>query len=80
MNLEIAYDFLLWCLIINVGIFSVSILLIPLFDKFAYSVHSKVFKITPEQFHGAIYSAMAYYKITIIFFNFVPLIAILILK
>jgi hypothetical protein len=44
-----------------------------------YSIHSRWFKISLEEFHSIHYKGMAFYKLAIFMFNLAPYIALLII-
>jgi len=72
MKLELLKDFFMWCTIVNLIMFMISIILIVLIKNFASNMHAKWYGIKAEKVKTAWYSVMAFYKIMIIIFNFVP--------
>ena len=76
MTLETIREALLWCTIINVGLFLWWFFFITLAHDWTYRLHSKWFKLTPEKFDAIHYAGMAFFKLSIIFFNLVPYIAL----
>src|SRR5262249_57517158 len=71
--------FLLWCLVSNY------VILVWWFGEFVfahnwmYRLHRRWFRISEERFDAIHYAGMAAYKIGILLFNLVPLVALLIL-
>jgi hypothetical protein len=80
MNIAILKEFLLWCMLINIGLMVMSFLLIMLCKDWAYSIHSKIFKISKEQFHLCCYCFLGLYKVLIFVFNVVPLLALVVIS
>ena len=68
-------DFLLWCTVINYGILFVWFGVFVFAHNRIYSMHSRWFKFSVEKFDALNYAGVAIYKIGIILFNVVPLIA-----
>ncbi len=64
-----------WCSLINVGLMTVSFLLLSMARGWVYKTHSKWFPITESQFNAIAYSFMGLYKILVFVFNIVPWIA-----
>lgn len=79
MTLELIRHLLAWCLLINLGIVLWWFLFIVLAHDWVYSFHSRWFSLSKEQFITIQYGAMAFYIIGIIFLNFVPYLAFLII-
>jgi len=67
--------FLLCCLIINYVILIVWFTVFVFAHEWVYRVHTRWFKLSPESFDTANYIAMAIYKIGVLLFVLVPLIA-----
>lgn len=78
MTVELIRDFLLWCAVINYGILLIWFLTLKYWRDLIYGLHGRWFRLSMEQFDMLHYGGMAIYKIGIILFNLVPLIAILI--
>lgn len=78
MTVELIRDFLLWCAAINYGILLIWFLTLKYWRDLIYGLHGRWFRLSMEQFDMLHYGGMAIYKIGIILFNLVPLIAILI--
>jgi len=72
-------DFFLWNSIINFGLLLISTLLIKFAHKLICRVHGKWFNLPEEKINLTFYRVLVYYKISIIMFNIVPLIALIII-
>jgi hypothetical protein len=79
MNIEQLRDFLFWCTLINFGVLLWWAAFFLLAPDFVYRVHSRLFIISRTQFDAIHYAGMAVYKLSIVFFNLVPYIALHIL-
>lgn len=73
-------DFLLWCAGINYAVLLTWFLIFVFARDWMYAVHTRWFKLSAEVFDGIHYTAMAVYKIGILLFNLVPLIALSLLS
>ena len=80
MSIETLQEFLFWCMIINVGIYSFTALAMMMLPNFIYTILHKVFGLDRESILKSIYVYLASYKLLITFFNFVPWVAIWIIK
>ena len=78
MTIAMVRSLLLWCMIINFGLFFLSFLIFTLARGFIYRIHGKWYNIPEDRFNTVIYSVMAFYKMLILFFNAVPYFALLI--
>ena len=76
MNFEMVRNALLWCTVINYGLLLVWFLFFTLAHDWMYRLHGRWFHLSYEQFDTIHYSCMALYKLGIILFNLVPLIAL----
>jgi hypothetical protein len=76
MTLETARDFLLWCTVINYGVLLVWFFFFMLAHDWMHRFHGRWFRISVERFDEMHYLGMAIYKIGIILFNLVPLLAL----
>ena len=72
MDIEIWQKFLCYCTKINVGILLLWLVAYIFMGQKIYSIHSKWFKISLEQFHAFNYTGMGMYKMVIVFFNLIP--------
>ena len=80
MSIQTITQFFMWCTIINVIIFLVSVFVIMVASDLAFRVHSKMFKISREAFNVALYSFLGLYKIGLIMLNIVPYVALLVIQ
>jgi hypothetical protein len=76
MTVEAIREFLLWCSVINVGLLLLSFAMLVLLRPFVFKMHSGWSGLNEQQFNTAVYGLLGLYKILIIVFNVVPLIAI----
>ena len=71
--------FLLWSVVINYGILLVWFGVFFIAHDWLYWLHTRWFRLSAEKFDPLNYAGMAVYKIGILLFNLVPLIALTIL-
>jgi len=76
MTLEAIRSALAWCTLINWGILLWWFLFFALAHDWLYSIHSKWFNISVEKFDTIHYTGIAFYKILIFMFNFIPYLAL----
>ncbi len=76
MSIDVARDFFLWCAVINYAFLLVWFLLFAFARDWMQRVHSRWFRLSPDQFDTIHYAAMAAYKLGIILFNLVPFVAL----
>lgn len=72
-------EFFMWCTIMNGGLlltWSTALLVAP---DFLYRVNVKWSPISRETFNVAVYAFLGLFKILVLFFNVVPLLALLIM-
>jgi len=80
MVLEQLTEFFKWMTIINVGLMTLSTILIIALKGVIYKMHGKMFSISKEFISGACYGYLGVYKILIIVLNIVPFVSLLIIK
>jgi hypothetical protein len=80
MDLVRLQDFLLWCLLINCGIYLLSLVGVLSLRGFMCKIHKMLFGISEETASKVIYQYLAVYKLFIVVFNFTPWIAIQIIR
>lgn len=80
MTLQMIQELLGWCTVINIGILLVWALFFVLAHNFMYRMHSRIFKITQQQFDALHYGLIGGMKILLIIFNLVPYLAIELIK
>lgn len=76
MHSEVLWRFLLYSLAINYGILLVWFVAIVFARDPIQRLHGRWFRLPPEQFDAIHYGLMGAYKIGIILFNAVPLLAL----
>jgi hypothetical protein len=76
MTIDAVRTFLLWCTIINYVILIAWFVAFVVGRGWLFGMHTRWFRLTPPQFDAVHYGGMAVYKIGILLFNLVPLIAV----
>lgn len=76
MNVEFVRNFLLWCAVINYGVLLVWFLFFILAHDWMQRLHGRWFRLSAAQFDAVHYAAMAIYKVGVLLFNLVPLLAL----
>ena len=69
-----------WCTVINFGLLMLWFFGFLVFHDVVYQIHSSMFKLSPERFDEINYNLMGYYKLSTIFFNLMPYIALRIIR
>ena len=80
MDIEKLQEFFFWCMLVNIGIYTLTAILILIFHNTVLKIQSKMFRLDEETVSKAVYRYLANYKLLITVFNFVPWLAILIIK
>ena len=80
MDFEKIQSFFFWCMVINIGIYLLSIAALLSMREFYANLLTKIFFLDEETIRKGMFTYVASYKLLIIIFNFVPWIAILIIK
>jgi hypothetical protein len=80
MSIEVIRSILLWCTVINYAVLLVWFLLFCLAREWMVRLHGRWFRLSAEQFDAIHYAGMAIYKIGILLFNFVPYLALMIVR
>lgn len=80
MDIQVLTRFFLWCSLINGGFFLLASLIIMLRPDFIFNIHSRIFKISREQFNMAVYGFLGLMKVVFLVFNLTPYIALLIIQ
>lgn len=78
MDIKTLTEFFKWCTIINTCLFAFTTLMFMVAPDLLYLTQSWLFPITREAFNLVLYAFLGLYKITIIVFNVVPWISLLI--
>ena len=76
MDLDKLQEFLFWSLVVNVGIYIVSLVGVLSLRRFMCKIHAALFGISQEMANKVLYQYLAIYKLLLIVFNLVPWIAI----
>ena len=79
MDIQTLTTFFMWCTIINGAMLVLSAIICLLAPDWVYRMHSKWFSISREAFNVVIYSFLGLFKITFLFLNVVPYVALLII-
>lgn len=80
MDIHTLTNFLMWCTIINGGLlifWAVMLLAVP---NFVYRSQRRFFPGSQEQFQLAMYGFLGLFKTFVLIFNFVPWMALLIIR
>ena len=80
MDIEKLQEFFFWCMLVNFGIYALTAILVLVFHGTILKIQSKMFRLDEETVSKSVYMYLANYKLLITVFNFVPWIAILIIK
>ncbi len=80
MNIDLLQDFFFYSMVINFGIYSFTAIAILVLPNFIYNLLNKIFGLDRKSVLESIYKYLANYKLLITFFNFVPWLAIYIIK
>ena len=80
MDIERLQDFFFWCMIINIGIYTFTGIAVLVLRDVVCKILGKMFGLDEETVRKSMHMYLATYKLLITFFNFVPWIAILIIK
>ena len=80
MTIDVFKDFLLWSTAINYGILLIWFGVFICAHDWLYLVHTRWFKLSVENFDVLNYAGVAIYKIGIMLFNLVPLIALYVIS
>ena len=76
MSIDLMQNFLGWCTLINIGIFTFWVIVFFVAYDWMYSLHGKWFKISAERFDSIHYLLMGFFKISIILFFLIPYLAL----
>lgn len=79
MTLQLTRTFLLWCTVANYAILIVWFVAFAAAHDVMVRLHGRWFRLSRDQFDAIHYAGMSVYKIGILLFNLVPLIALSIL-
>ena len=76
VNIELTRNFLLWCTVINYAVLLVWFLVFAFAHDWIQRIHGTWFHLSGDRFDAIHYAGIAIYKIGILLFNLVPLIAV----
>lgn len=71
-------DFLMWCVILNYLVLALWFAAFSLAHDWMLKLHGRWFRLTTAQFDAIHYGGMAVYKVGILLFNLIPLLALII--
>jgi uncharacterized protein DUF6868 len=80
MDIELLQKFFFWCMVVNTGIYFFTAIAVFAFRTSICWIHNKIFGFGEETTLKSVHKYLANYKLLITVFNFVPWIAILIVK
>ena len=80
MDIEKLQTFFFWCMLVNIGIYALTAITVLVLRDLVCKIHRKLFGLEEETVYKSIHMYLAAYKLLITVFNFVPWIAILIIK
>lgn len=76
MTIQVFKELILWTTVINYLVLIIWFGVFSFAHQWLYDLHKRWFKLSLEQFDTIHYTGMAIYKIGILLFNLVPLIAL----
>ncbi len=76
MTVELIIAVLGWCTLINFCLLVWWVLFLTIAHDWTLRLHTKWFRLSPEQFDSIHYSLMGVFKIGVIVFNLVPYLAL----
>ena len=76
MSVELLRKSLLWCAIINYVILLIWFIVFVVAHDFVRELHTRFFRLSPNEFDALNYLGMAIYKIGVLLFNVVPCIVL----
>jgi len=76
MNIETLTVFLGWCSVINIGMLTITAILLIIMKGPISHLHSKMFGVSETEIISEYFKYLGNYKIGIIIFNIVPYIAL----
>jgi hypothetical protein len=76
MSIDVVRNALLWSTVINYVVLVIWLLLYVLARQWVYRLWTRWFRLTPEQFDAINFGGIALYKLGILLFNLVPLVAL----
>lgn len=80
VDIQIVEDFLFWCMLINLALYFTTVIAVFAFKGLLVAIHQKLFGFDEAMTLKTVQNYIANYKLLITVFNFVPWLAILIIK
>ncbi|MHC4104411.1 MAG: DUF6868 family protein [Planctomycetota bacterium] len=80
MDIEKLQEFFFWCMLVNIGIYALTAIAVLVFRDTVLKIHRKMFGLDEKTVNKSIHTYLATYKLLTTVFNFVPWVAILIIK
>jgi hypothetical protein len=80
MDIEKLQEFFFWCVVVNTGIYALTAIAVLVLRDVICKIRRKMFGLDEETVCRSMHMYLAAYKLLITVFNFVPWIAILIIK
>ena len=80
MGMEKLQDFFFWCMVLNIGIYTLTALSVLVLRDFVGRLLGKMFRIDEESVGKSLQMYLGAYKLLITVFNFVPWLALLIIN
>ncbi len=72
MTMQIAEQFLFWCMMINLSLMGISFVLLTMLKPMIMRLHSKLFGIPEDYVSRAAYAFLGLYKFMTFFFVIIP--------
>lgn len=79
MDIDTLTSFFMWCTILNGSLLVFWSAMVAFAPDFIFSIHHRWFPIPREAFNIIVYAALGLFKITILVFNAVPFVVLLII-
>ena len=76
MDVATIKSFFMWCMILNLGVLTLSSIICMFFADFSFKMNNKFFGISREAFNTLIPCFIGFYKVIVIVFSVVPYIAL----
>ncbi len=80
MNIEQLRDFFFWCMILNFGLYLLTVVSLFTFKGTALKIHQKLFGMDEAELNRSFYSYLAGFKLLTMVFAFVPWLALVIMN
>ena len=75
MDIQMVKAFFMWCMIVNLGILTLTSIMCMFFPDFSYRMNSKYFSISRDTFNVIMISFVGLFKMFVIVFSIAPYIA-----